>query len=45
MRDELGVKRAAATHCTGERAIEIFKEMFCDNYVWGGLGAAIKFPE
>jgi 7,8-dihydropterin-6-yl-methyl-4-(beta-D-ribofuranosyl)aminobenzene 5'-phosphate synthase len=45
MRDELGVKRAAATHCTGEAAIEIFKGMFGDNYVWGGLGAAIKFPE
>jgi 7,8-dihydropterin-6-yl-methyl-4-(beta-D-ribofuranosyl)aminobenzene 5'-phosphate synthase len=45
MRDQLGVKRAAGTHCTGEAAIEILKETFGDNYVWGGLGARIEFPE
>jgi 7,8-dihydropterin-6-yl-methyl-4-(beta-D-ribofuranosyl)aminobenzene 5'-phosphate synthase len=44
MRDELGVKRVAGTHCTGEEAITIFRETFGD-YVWGGLGARIVFPK
>ena len=43
MRDELGVKRCAATHCTGDQAIAIFREAFGDRYVFGGLGASITF--
>ena len=45
MKDNLDVKRVAATHCTGDEAIEVFEEIFGENTLWAGLGARITFPE
>lgn len=39
---ELGVEKCGATHCTGDRAIELFKEAFGENYVPMGVGQVIK---
>jgi 7,8-dihydropterin-6-yl-methyl-4-(beta-D-ribofuranosyl)aminobenzene 5'-phosphate synthase len=36
--NELGVKKCGATHCTGERAIGMFKTAFGDNYIPMGTG-------
>ena len=35
---ELGVKKCGATHCTGDRAIGMFKEAFGENYMPMGTG-------
>jgi 7,8-dihydropterin-6-yl-methyl-4-(beta-D-ribofuranosyl)aminobenzene 5'-phosphate synthase len=45
MKDELGVKRAAPTHCTGDEAIEVFEETFGEDFVWAGLGARVTIPD
>lgn len=34
----LGVKKCGATHCTGDRAIDMFKEAFGENYMPMGTG-------
>ena len=39
---EAGVKKCGATHCTGDKAIEIFKNDFGDNFVGMGVGRVIK---
>ncbi|MEA1997097.1 MAG: MBL fold metallo-hydrolase [Gemmatimonadota bacterium] len=39
----MGVRRIAATHCTGDDAIAMFREAWGDNYVEGGVGAVIEF--
>lgn len=39
---QLGVKRAGATHCTGDRAIKMFREAFGKDYVPLGAGRAIQ---
>ena len=39
---ELGVERCGATHCTGDRAIELFKEAFGDHYVPMGTGRILE---
>lgn len=39
---ELGVEKCGATHCTGERAISLFKEAYGDNYVSMGVGQVIE---
>jgi 7,8-dihydropterin-6-yl-methyl-4-(beta-D-ribofuranosyl)aminobenzene 5'-phosphate synthase len=36
--NELGVKKCGATHCTGERAIGMFKNAFGENYIPMGTG-------
>jgi 7,8-dihydropterin-6-yl-methyl-4-(beta-D-ribofuranosyl)aminobenzene 5'-phosphate synthase len=36
--EELEVKKCGATHCTGDRAIGMFKEAFGDNYMPMGTG-------
>ena len=36
---ELGVKKVLPTHCTGNLAIEMYKESFADNYIEGGVGS------
>jgi 7,8-dihydropterin-6-yl-methyl-4-(beta-D-ribofuranosyl)aminobenzene 5'-phosphate synthase len=36
--EELGVKKCGATHCTGDKAIGLFKEAFGDNYMPMGTG-------
>jgi 7,8-dihydropterin-6-yl-methyl-4-(beta-D-ribofuranosyl)aminobenzene 5'-phosphate synthase len=40
---ELGVDKAAATHCTGQSAIKIFAEEFGENYVQAGVGLRLEF--
>jgi 7,8-dihydropterin-6-yl-methyl-4-(beta-D-ribofuranosyl)aminobenzene 5'-phosphate synthase len=45
MKDDLGVRRVAPTHCTGDGAIEVFEEIFGENALWAGLGARITVPE
>jgi 7,8-dihydropterin-6-yl-methyl-4-(beta-D-ribofuranosyl)aminobenzene 5'-phosphate synthase len=36
-----GVTQVCPTHCSGDRAIEIFKQSFQDGYIEGGLGARL----
>ncbi|WP_458700369.1 MBL fold metallo-hydrolase [Sulfurospirillum sp. 1307] len=38
----LGVQKVLPTHCTGDRAIELFKEHFKDNCIEGGIGCMIS---
>lgn len=40
---ELGVQKCGATHCTGDKQIERFKEAFGDSYVKMGVGNIIEF--
>jgi len=35
---KLGVQKCGATHCTGDRQIELFKKAYGDNYVPIGTG-------
>ncbi len=39
----LGVEYITPTHCTGDLAIEIFKEVYGENYIPGGVGRIIEF--
>jgi len=39
----LGVEYITPTHCTGELAIEMFKEAYGENYIPGGVGRIIEF--
>lgn len=41
---ELGVEKVAPSHCTGDRAMELFREAWGMDYVEGGLGAVIEVP-
>jgi 7,8-dihydropterin-6-yl-methyl-4-(beta-D-ribofuranosyl)aminobenzene 5'-phosphate synthase len=38
----LGVHKIAPSHCTGERAIEAFREQWKDNFINGGCGTVIE---
>ena len=38
----LGVKWAAPCHCTGDRAIELFKGAFKEDFIEGGVGEVIE---
>lgn len=38
---QLGVTRCGATHCTGPKAIDLFKNAYGDNYVPMGVGRVI----
>lgn len=40
----LGVKKVAPSHCTGERAIQLFREAWGKDFIEGGLGAVIELP-
>ena len=40
---KLGVQKCGATHCTGERQIEMFKKAFGDDYITMGVGRVITF--
>jgi len=37
----LGVQKVLPTHCTGDRAIKLYKEHFKDNYIEGGIGCVM----
>lgn len=39
---ELGVVKCGATHCTGEKAISMFKEAYRENYVAIGTGRVLE---
>ena len=40
----LGEKKVAPSHCTGEKAIRMFRQAWGDDFVEGGLGAVIETP-
>jgi len=40
----LGVEKCGATHCTGDRAITLFKKAYGENYVSMGVGKVIQIP-
>ena len=42
LKDELGVQQVAASHCTGEKAVGIFKEIYRENFLDSGLGARLS---
>lgn len=39
---ELGVQKVGPTHCTGEEAIQIFREKYRDNFVSVGVGTVLE---
>lgn len=41
---ELGVQKVAPSHCTGARAIALFRKQWGNNFVEGGCGAVIEIP-
>jgi 7,8-dihydropterin-6-yl-methyl-4-(beta-D-ribofuranosyl)aminobenzene 5'-phosphate synthase len=40
----MGVERVAPSHCTGDRAMGMFRDAWADDFVEGGLGAVIEVP-
>jgi 7,8-dihydropterin-6-yl-methyl-4-(beta-D-ribofuranosyl)aminobenzene 5'-phosphate synthase len=40
----LGVEKVAPSHCTGEKAMALFRQAWHENYIEGGLGAVIEIP-
>ena len=39
---KLGVQKVAPTHCTGDKAIELFKKAYGENFVSAGVGAKLS---
>lgn len=39
----LGVQKVSATHCTGDKAIELFREAYGNDYVAAGVGKVFEF--
>ena len=42
---EIGVEKCGATHCTGDRPIELFRKAFGDNYVPMGTGKILEIKQ
>jgi 7,8-dihydropterin-6-yl-methyl-4-(beta-D-ribofuranosyl)aminobenzene 5'-phosphate synthase len=42
---ELGVARVGATHCTGDKAIALFREAYKDKFIELGAGRVLKFEK
>ena len=42
---ELGVEKCGATHCTGEEAIELFKEAYGEDFVPMGAGRVLRISD
>ena len=42
---EIGVEKCGATHCTGDRPIELFKKAFGENYVPMGTGKILEIKQ
>ncbi len=40
----LGIKMVAPSHCTGDKAIRMFRNEWTDDFIEGGLGAVIEVP-
>lgn len=38
----LGVEKVAPSHCTGDKAIHLFREAWGGNFIEGGLGAVVE---
>ena len=45
MLKEMGVKKVAPSHCTGEKAIALFREAWGNHFLEGGVGAIIELPQ
>ncbi len=43
--EELGVEKCGATHCTGDKAIGMFKKAFGENYMPMGTGKVFEIPD
>jgi len=41
---DLGVRQVSPTHCTGDAAIEQFRETFGESFTPGGVGLVVEFP-
>ena len=41
----LGVKKVSPTHCTGEQAIEMFRQTYGENFIKNGVGKKIVIAE
>ncbi len=44
MKDDLGVRRVAPAHCTGNLAFKIFRDVYGENYNYAGLESEVMFP-
>jgi 7,8-dihydropterin-6-yl-methyl-4-(beta-D-ribofuranosyl)aminobenzene 5'-phosphate synthase len=42
---DLGVMKVGATHCTGDKAIELFKEAYKENFIKMGAGKVIRISD
>ncbi len=42
---ELGVARVGASHCTGDRAIALFREAYKDRFIELGAGRVVRFDK
>jgi len=42
---ELGVEKCGATHCTGDKAISLFREAYGENYMPMGTGKVFEIPD
>jgi 7,8-dihydropterin-6-yl-methyl-4-(beta-D-ribofuranosyl)aminobenzene 5'-phosphate synthase len=42
LKEDLGVKRVAPAHCTGNLGFKIFREFFGDDYLFAGLGSKVS---
>jgi len=42
---DLGVMKVGATHCTGDKAIELFKEAYKENFIQMGVGKVIRISD
>lgn len=40
----MGIAVAGPTHCTGDRAIELFREAYGSRFISGGVGTLIRVP-
>jgi len=40
-----GVEQVAPSHCTGNKAIALFRKAWGDKFIEGGLGAVIELPK
>lgn len=42
---DMGVQKVGATHCTGDRAIELFRQAYGENFVQMGVGKVIRIQD
>ncbi len=43
LKDQLGVRRVAPAHCTGNLAFKLFRDLYQQNYSYAGVEAEVKF--